>query len=384
MNSETSGRPKNWIHWLPATVVVVIVFASFLRTWEPETGFSQLIRFGDRFSERAVPTLETARPYVYEDSYGYDAQFYAQMAFDPLLRDEATAAAMDAPNYRFRRILMSAVAWLGGGGQPFWILQVYAGINLIAWFACAWLLLAWLKPTTFEGFLRWSGCILGLGAMTSLTIAMPDLPAMAFTLLALRWWERGRERSSALALGLGILCKETAVISGVLRLDGWGGGWRTWRARLQYGALALLPFALWMLYLATRLNPLSSGSPNNFELPFLAFWGEWKEALSFARDGHIFNLVALVSLLFQAIGLMLFPRPKSAFWRIGAIHLVLLSVLGLSVWEGDPGAAYRVLIPLAFAFNLSLPRDTRWRWPFMVVGNFSTLIGLDYLLRYWG
>jgi hypothetical protein len=48
--------------------------------------------------------------------------------------------------------------------------------------------------------------------------------------------------------------------------------------------------------------------------------------------------------------------------------------LGQAVWEGHPGAATRVLMPMTFAFNLLLP-STRWFWLLWVLGNVNVLDG---------
>lgn len=45
---------------------------------------------------------------------------------------------------------------------------------------------------------------------------------------------------------------------------------------------------------------------------------------------------------------------------------------GPAVWEGDPGAATRVVVPMTVAFNVLLPRF-RWVWPLWVLGNASAV-----------
>jgi hypothetical protein len=375
--------PRRLRRFLPALAVLGLFLACVGSMWRAEGGFTALIRFGDYFADRATPAVRALPVAWQEESHGYDAQFYAQMAFDPLLLDPATATAMDNASYRFRRALMSWLAWLGGLGQPALIVQVFALLNVLAWLACAWLLTRWARPDTPDGFFRWSACLLGLGAITSVTHAMPDLVAMAFILGALRWWEARRPGASAGWLALALLAKETALLAGVLRWEGLGGGWRAWRGRLLYGFGACLPLGLWMGYLATLADPLEAGSPHNFAWPLVGLWGEVREVHERAALGHHFNLVALLSLGVQAAGLLVHRQWASPLWRVGAVHLVLALVLGRSVWEGDPGAAYRVLVPLTFAFNLTLPPDARGKWLWLVGGNLSALIGLDYLLRYW-
>ena len=86
MTDPANPRPAKWIQWLPSLAASLVFLACVASMWEPGTGFTRLIRFGDYFSPRAVPQLREVPIHVYEDSHGYDAQFYAQMALDPLLR----------------------------------------------------------------------------------------------------------------------------------------------------------------------------------------------------------------------------------------------------------------------------------------------------------
>ena len=50
--------------------------------------------------------------------------------------------AVDNLAYRAQRILLPALAWLLAAGQPAWIVQVYAVLNLAGWLMLAALLVA--------------------------------------------------------------------------------------------------------------------------------------------------------------------------------------------------------------------------------------------------
>jgi hypothetical protein len=79
---------------------VALLFAGVLRFYDTATGFTALISFGERYSASAVPALRDLPHRVSRRSEGYDGQFYAQMALDPLLRDPATDRAQDNPALR--------------------------------------------------------------------------------------------------------------------------------------------------------------------------------------------------------------------------------------------------------------------------------------------
>jgi hypothetical protein len=63
---------------------------------------------------------------------------------------------------------------------------------------------------------------------------------------------------------------------------------------------------------------------------------------------------------------------------VGAGFAVLMALLGGAVWEGFPGAASRVLLPMTLAFNILVPRGRAW-WAVLLVGNLSVLVSPDAL-----
>jgi len=99
--------------------------------------------------------VKDAPHYVHDQSSGYDGQFYAQLAVEPLLRDRRLDAAIDSPPYRARRILFSWTAYAAGLGRPARILEVYALQNVIAWLLLAWVLLRWFPPSAPRNVVPW-------------------------------------------------------------------------------------------------------------------------------------------------------------------------------------------------------------------------------------
>ena len=97
----------------------------------PGKGFTSFILFGGKPEMRRIKELKATSYYVEEDSYGYDAQYYAQIAVKPLLMSRDLQASMDNLPYRARRILFCWTAYLLGLGQPNLILQAYALQNVL-------------------------------------------------------------------------------------------------------------------------------------------------------------------------------------------------------------------------------------------------------------
>ena len=77
----------------------------------------------------------------------------------------------------------------------------------------------------------------------------------------------------------------------------------------------------------------------------------------------------------QAGYLLLRPKGNDPWRRFGFGYALLLLLLGTAVWEGHPGAATRVLLPLNLAFNALAPR-TRAGLALLILGNLTVPAGL--------
>jgi len=139
---------------------------------------------------------EVHRP---SDRWGFDGQFYAELALDPLLRDPQLKIALDAPAYRSRRILTSWLAWLGGFGRPFWILNVYAGLNLVFWTGFA-VMMARLFPSLRLGWTRrFCAMLITCGIIESLRSSLTDFPGFVLVTLSMMIGRAGGAGVLALA-----------------------------------------------------------------------------------------------------------------------------------------------------------------------------------------
>jgi hypothetical protein len=358
-------------YWLSLLLFAGLVLAKF----SPATGFTSLLRFGSAWQERRLPAVKARPVAIIPNSSGYDGQFYAQVALDPSLRDPSLAAALDAPAYRARRILAPATAWLLGLGQPAWILQVYALLNVACWLALAWLLRGEIDGTDGQAFARWFGCLFSMGVLESVRQSLVDLPALLLLLLAVRAWQGNRTWRSTVWLALGHLAREANSLATLALLASPSAAPRR---NLRTLALSALPLGLWALYVASRFPTSSAGSTSlgNFTWPLL---GAFKQLLLSSRevvhgnlDGrHAFGLLAMAGFALQA-GLLWQQRRFSApWWRIGVAYSILLLLLGPWVWSGY-WAVCRAVLPLTIAFNLLLPAG-RTFWPLWILGNLTML-----------
>ena len=368
---------------------LVLFITSMAQFHDRETGFTTLIRFGDSFHDQALPAVRAVPHYVVENSGGYDGQFYAQLAVDPLLLDPAIDDALDSPVYRARRILFSWTAFLLGLGQPRRILQAYAIQNVLFWVLLALLLCRWFPPRDLRSFCLWFGCMFSHGVIVSVTVAVPDGPGMLLLALTVLTVERGRTRSAAGLVGLAGLAKDINLLWAVILIAPDSLTRTRWRHLFVWGLLVAGPVSMWMLYLWASGHDFGNfAGLRNFAAPFTGYVEQWNVTLSalhaegwdsFAR----FSLLALIGFTTQAAVLLILRDWQNPWWRVGMGSVVLMVVLGPAVWEGSPGAVTRVLLPMTFAFNAVLPRN-RWFWPLVVLGNLMVLPALQALrIPFW-
>lgn len=373
---SSNRHPKRWT--LAYLGIALWFLAAIAAQWQCGDGFTSLIAVGDRFYERALPEFKEAQPRVFENSYGYDGQFYAQIALDPSIQHPQFERAIDNLSYRARRILMPAAAWALGGGDPRRIVDLYPLLNPLCWLACAALLLKWLPPAGPQNFIRWAGFLLGWGWTTSAMRALPDGPAVTLTVLAAYFLSADRQVKGTLALAASALTKDVSLLAGL-------GLWRREKSLrtsvLRFsalGALCAAPLLAWWLCLQATVPPRpdSFAGVRNFSLPFLGLAGLYGDLFEQFRQRPsqetALHLLGFVGIGLHATFLLLRPQWGQLWWRLGIGFAALALVLGPAVWEGAPGAAPRVLLALHLAFNLLLPRGRRWI-PLLILGNLSML-----------
>ena len=365
--------------YLGSIGLFVVSMAGF---YEPEYGLTSLIRFGDQFHDRALPAVRAVPHHIMENSSGYDGQFYAQLAVDPLLLDPAIDDALGTPAYRARRILFSWSAYLLGLGQPRYVLQAYATQNIVFWVVLALLLTRWFPPRDLRSFCLWFACMFSHGVIISVRWALPDGPSMLLLALTVFSLEHGRPRRATSLVGLAGLAKDINLLWVALLVGLNDTNRPRWQSVGVRGLLVAGPLSMWMLYLWIGDHGFTSLAGNrNFAAPLTGYMTQWGETLSALReDGWAsytgFGLLSQVSLTTQAIVLLSRRAWHNPWWRAGMASCLLMVFLGPAVWEGNPSSVTRVVLPMTFAFNVVVPR-TRWFWPLFVLGNLTVLPALE-------
>jgi hypothetical protein len=353
---------------------VVVFLWCVAQFHQRDTGFSSLISIGDLLSESKVTALRHAPHYVYQNSPGYDGAYYVQLALHPTLDNPELLKAIDNLPYRAKRILFCWVAWAAGLGQPAWIVQAHALLNVVCWLALAWVLLRWFPPTDWQNLVRWTAVMFSHGVCMSVRHSLVDGPSLLLAALALRWLETGRRGAGVTMLSLAGLGKETSLLASAGLDFNWRAPRSWWRAALLV-ALIATPLVAWMTFVRLKFGPAEDPGLGNFTLPFAGFSEKlstaWREANGDESVPLYWaTLAVVVALAAQWLFFVLRWRPNERWWRVGVAFAVMMTFLSTPVWEGYPGAATRVLLPMTLAFNVLLPRGARWL-PLLLAGNLT-------------
>ena len=377
---------KNFFYRSFYVLCFLFFLIQFAQKQQPYHGFTSLLYHGSEFSERSLPS-SPEEVYVHEGS-GYDGQFYAQIALDPLLQDEGIQFALDSFSYRARRILFSWTAYIMGFGAPSRIVQIYAIQNAIFWIATAILLLRWLPPVSPQNAIRYAGILFCAGTIVSVDRALLDLPSLTLVLAFASLIEKNKLNSAAATLALATLGKEHSILCflGLLKKPQLSRSYGL--AILRLGFISAIPFIAWVLYVH-HIDSTSGSAAGfgNFAIPLAGWVNKFhdlfktihKEGLSQYNLGE---LILSITIVLQAGWLICRPDIKKMWWRIGILNAVLVFSLGPSVLENCTHAASRVALPVVASFNLVFPRKLKWL-PLLIVANLSIIPGywiLDHRL----
>lgn len=385
----------NWT-WRTAYLAVVVGFLLTVASYyDRTTGLTIFLGLPANSHSYELPQVQ-AVPHAHDQvDGGYDAQFYAQMAVDPLLRDPNIDRAMDKPAYRAHRILMSWTAWAFGAGDVSATLRVYAIQNVVVWVLLAWLLLKWLPPRDPRTFVLWTGILLTHGLLTSVRNALTDGPSVLMTAAAVLAIERGRPWLAALVAGLSGLVRETNIFAATMFAGQMNRNPWSWLKAAAAVVLCVLPLLLWLDYLRSIYGEAAFVGGEHITTPLAGLW--WKTrstGTAVVTQGVTINTTAniamLVSLAAQGGALVwctaqwLKDRVGSPAWLLVAWPFLLLTLTAHRVvWDGTPGAITRVVLPMTVGVNVLLARYPHAPWWLVIAANLSVVAGLMAFVFGW-
>jgi len=355
-----------WRAFAYASVVLLFLYGT-ATMWEPGRGFTKIIHFGTSFAGQQLPAIKTL-PLVLAPGSGYDGQFYAQLAVNPDVRSPEVRAAMDDPRYRGQRILLPVLAHVIGAGEPWWILQIYALLNVGCWAVFAWLLHGLTAARGHAGVLIWVVGMLSLAVLESVHMALTDLPAALFIVASLMCVQRDWLWRAGLFLSLAGLVRETSLLAALALFPLTWRDHTAWQRRLGPFLLAILPACCWYLFLRNSMpstEPL--GGVANFDWPGLALLRQINLCAATIIQGnahyrHFFAPIAAAGFAYQSFFVLRTTTTKPTAWAfMGAPFAVLFWFLGGNVWEGYWAVA-RACLPMTIAYSLVIPVDRYFIW----------------------
>jgi hypothetical protein len=212
-----------------------------------------LARLGTRYSQ-GIPG----------GSEGYDGQFVYYIARDP--RPQAVAQYLDAPAYRYQRILLPVAARVLSAGNEQLLPWALAALGLFSQAAGVWavgeLLAGW-------GASRWYALAYGTfaGFVLALRLDLPEPLAYALAAGALLAGQRGHKGVSAVLYGLALFAKEVTVLflAAQILADLLG---RRWRDAARYLVISGLPYLVFQIWLWSVFGQPGLGSGGAMATPF--------------------------------------------------------------------------------------------------------------------
>jgi hypothetical protein len=213
------------------------------------------------------PWILAENPFIFRNTIGFDGQFYHAMAHDPFLRRE-TAAYIDLPRLRYRRILMSLLAFIVALGHDRWI-DVACVVVLLAFLFLGCAATA-MFAIDFHRSPWWGLAFVALPvSIISVDRWVTDMPLAACCVAFVVAYQRGNERTMLLLASAAPLIRETGVVLPLAYLL--ATGFRKPSRRMIYALLATLPLAAWSMFVVTQAPATS--------MPVkLAWFATFKEA----------------------------------------------------------------------------------------------------------
>jgi hypothetical protein len=372
-----TAHPKSvpWIIFVTAIFIwsAIFFFIAAKRYGGDIRGFLDLgqnISHPDVLADAPKPSLD-----------GYDGQFYAALATDPLIRHRQTGESLDNPAFRGSRAMIPLLAWILAAGNAKAAVVTY---ELLCWaLGCAAVFLVALMLARDGNHPAWAIVLIpGAGLAASLLRATPDAGTLAFILAALWFHRRGRFAPALVFAIMAALSREIAILLAFgLALE------ELRKKRIgRSAAFALCPagaLLAWKMYLQLWLGSGFSSGEKLFDYPFLWAYRKIGE-LVLGRVGiTAIEVIGVLGVGASLAGIAALVSRKTDWSAAEFTYLgfgILIPFLSYSVFIEAWGHT-RILIVLPFlAVVLAGRQDSPWRkWTLRSVAAIHALIGLIML-----
>jgi hypothetical protein len=278
------------------------------------------------------PQLADEHIYLFQQSNGYDGQFYHYMAHDPFFR-RGLLPYVQGPRFRYRRILIPLAAYLLALGRDHLVDGAYVGVTLLVLFCGAY----WLSLyCSSQGFHPAWGLLFALvpATITSIDRMTIDGGLAALCIGLALYAERNSSWQIYVVLVAATLVRETG----------------------------LLLVAGYVIYLAWNRKPRPALIFSTSAIPALAWYAFVRAHTTSGEVGRWISLLPTPNSWFSAIpmkGLMVrlvrpyhYPFSAAAYWSITVFDYIALAGAALAIlvgirlaWRGRTG-------PMAFCIYL--------------------------------
>ncbi len=194
---------------LPALVAIGLVSGWLLLTvrYSYQRNWTALFCTGERLPPPAALSHENIA--IFRNSSGYDGQAYHYIAHDPFF-EKALAKSIDAPRLRYRRALVSLVAWAASFGDDSRIDATLIGVVV----AFTGLGVYWLaRLALLLGLSPWTGLffLLAPSVIVSIDRILTDGALAAFCVGFVLYWREKRWIALWIVCALAALTRETGA-----------------------------------------------------------------------------------------------------------------------------------------------------------------------------
>jgi hypothetical protein len=352
---------------LVAAAVCAVYLLSLGLWWGNGHSPRDFVHVGEHFINRseASPAIRQG-PVRPSSPDGFDGQFAYFIALDPW----GAAPYMDNASYRYDRIAYPLAARAIVLGRADLVPLGLVAVNLLAIVGGTLALATWLNR---RGVTPWTAAVFGLypGQISSVSFDVAD--ASGYGIAAVALWLRDRQPlASGAVFGLAGLTRETTLIfpaillvADLVFLRRESERWRSGLALLA-GGLALLPFAIWKLWLWHWLG--QSGIPLSDNFTPVPFGGvlHWLGRSGGPNPVALLGTIVLPSVI--CLGAAAWAALRRA-WLEAA--MLAVNVLALVVFAGFHiydlfRSVPRISIGVVLAAVLAMPiygrRQRIWFW----------------------
>ncbi|MCW5963807.1 MAG: hypothetical protein KIT83_07205 [Bryobacterales bacterium] len=299
--------------------------------------------------------------FQFPDSVGFDGQYYLYLAQDPL-NLQGTAAFIDNPAMRWKRILFPGLAHLMALGQPAAVPIAYIVLMWLSALLGALLLSRLCALWSYPSWLGMSFLVIP-AATVSLDRMMTDIGIVVALLALLLALREDRPALAIAAIALAPLARETGIVLAAAWIA-WHTARRDWR-RTAWGICAVVPFAAWTAWVHFQFGPdltLWWGWPFEGILTRLASYAIYPAPLLGLKLALLLDYVGAlgVAASFVITFMLLLRGERSVLLVMAAIYTLGISVFAREDMWGEAYSYTRTGGPVALMLAFAGLEQRRW------------------------